>query len=106
MAYFIYPETPGQLEISTNVLVDNGIRFSVSQEYEHNPQNPFVAKIKNYVLEILCDWENFCFIKHLIGKRLDDIVYLETQLKAEYKTEEGSSSVDIPVFMKEEVKNG
>lgn len=104
MAYCIYPETLCQLEISTEILVDNGVRFRIGQEYEHNPAQPFVAKIKNYVLEIFCDWNKFCFIKHLICKRLDDIVYLETQLKAEYKTEEENKQVDIPEFMKERVQ--
>ena len=77
--------------------------FRIGQEYEHNPAQPFVAKIKNYVLEMFCDYNKYCFIKHLICKRLDDIVYLETQLKAEYKTEEVNKQVDIPEFMKERV---
>lgn len=103
MAYFIYPETPGQLEISTEILADNGVRFRVSQEYEHNPAQPFVAKIKNYVVEMFCDWEKSCFIKHLISKRIEDIIHLEKSLKEEYKPEEVKKSVDIPVFMKERI---
>ena len=104
MSYFIYPETPGQLGISTEILSDNGVRFRVGQEYEHNPAQPFVANIKNYVLEIFCDWEKFCFIKHLICKRIEYIIHLEKSLKEEYKPLEVKKSVDIPVFMKERVK--
>ena len=104
MAYFIYPETPGQLGISTEILADNGVRFRVGQEYEHNPDQPFVAKIKNYALEIFCDWEKFCFIKYLIFKRIEDIVHLEKSFKEEYKLTEATKTVDIPIFMKEEVK--
>lgn len=103
MAYVIYPETQCQLEISTEILANNGVRFRIGHEYEHNPAQPFVAKIKNYVLEMFCDYNKYCFIKHLICKRLDDIVYLENQLKVEYKQAEGIKSVDVPEFMKERV---
>lgn len=103
MAYFLYPELQSQLDITLATLSENRIRYRVDKEYKHDPLNPFVVQIKNFVVEIFCDYEKFCFIKYLIGKKLDDIVHLEKSLQQEIKTQ---PTVEIPEFMKEEVKNG
>lgn len=99
MPYVLYPERQDQLDLTINTLSENGIRYRVEKEYKHDPLNPFVAQIKNFAVEIYSDYNTFCFIKHLIGKKLDEIVHLEKCLQEPTQTE----VINVPQFQYEEV---
>lgn len=101
MTYVLYPERSDQLYLTLETLSENGVRYRVNKEYKNDAPFYFLAQT-NFVVEIFCNYEKFCFMKYLIGKKLDDIVHLEKCLKEEVKE---PSTVNIPEFMKSEVKN-